>query len=34
MAVSKTFKSVEHDPLAEADDLDALSTLPKVLGCS
>ena len=25
-AVSKTFKSAEHDPLAEADDLDALGT--------
>ena len=25
---------LEHDPLAEADDLDALGTLPEVLGCS
>ena len=28
-AVSKTFKSAEHDPLAEADDLDALGTFLK-----
>ena len=28
-AVSKTFKSLEHDPVAEADDLDALGTLSK-----
>ena len=27
--VSKTFKSAEHDPLAEADDLDALGTFLK-----
>ena len=33
-AVSKTFKSAEHDPLAEADDLDALGTFSKTLGCS
>ena len=28
-AVSITFKSIEHDPLAEADDLDALGTFLK-----
>ena len=28
-AVSKTLKSVEHDPLAEADDLDAFGTFLK-----